>query len=148
MTTRDQVCAEARAWIGTPFEHQAHLKGVACDCAGMVGGVAVALELVPSDFWERDFAPHAGYSRRPSNGSLTAILDRFMERTDDPQPGDVVLMRFRKEPQHVGILVPYVHGGLALVHALHGMGVKEVVEHRLDDKWQARVIHAYRLPGI
>jgi NlpC/P60 family putative phage cell wall peptidase len=37
--TADSVVAEARSWIGTPYQHQASLKGVGCDCLGLVRGV-------------------------------------------------------------------------------------------------------------
>jgi cell wall-associated NlpC family hydrolase len=32
--TREAVIAEARTWLGTPWHHQASLKGVGCDCIG------------------------------------------------------------------------------------------------------------------
>ncbi len=31
--------AAARAWIGTPYVHQASVKGVGCDCLGLLRGV-------------------------------------------------------------------------------------------------------------
>ena len=37
--TRDAIVAEARSWIGTRYRHQASLKGVGCDCLGLVRGV-------------------------------------------------------------------------------------------------------------
>src|SRR4051812_1881115 len=37
--TRAAIVAEARAWIGTRYRHQASLKGVGCDCLGLVRGV-------------------------------------------------------------------------------------------------------------
>src|SRR3954451_5564191 len=37
--TRTAIVAEARAWIGTRYRHQASLKGVGCDCLGLVRGV-------------------------------------------------------------------------------------------------------------
>jgi len=37
--TRSLIVAETRAWIGTPYRHQASLKGVGCDCLGLVRGV-------------------------------------------------------------------------------------------------------------
>src|SRR5437667_3934403 len=51
--TRSLLIAEARAWIGTPYRHQASLKGVGCDCLGLVRGVWRAIvgaepELVPA----------------------------------------------------------------------------------------------------
>ncbi len=38
--TPDDVIAEARTWLGTPWHHQASVKGVGCDCIGFVRGVA------------------------------------------------------------------------------------------------------------
>lgn len=38
-STRAAIVAEARGWIGTPYRHQASLKGVGCDCLGLVRGV-------------------------------------------------------------------------------------------------------------
>jgi NlpC/P60 family putative phage cell wall peptidase len=33
------VVAKAREWIGTPYHHQASVKGAGCDCLGLVRGV-------------------------------------------------------------------------------------------------------------
>ncbi|MFL5163197.1 MAG: peptidase P60, partial [Microvirga sp.] len=33
------ILAEARSWIGTPYRHQASLKGIGCDCLGLLRGV-------------------------------------------------------------------------------------------------------------
>jgi cell wall-associated NlpC family hydrolase len=30
----EDIIAAARSWIGTPYCHQASLKGVGCDCSG------------------------------------------------------------------------------------------------------------------
>jgi cell wall-associated NlpC family hydrolase len=37
--TCSAIVAEARSWIGTPYQHQASLKGVGCDCLGLLRGV-------------------------------------------------------------------------------------------------------------
>jgi cell wall-associated NlpC family hydrolase len=31
--TRDVIVAQARSWLGTPYRHQASLKGVGCDAS-------------------------------------------------------------------------------------------------------------------
>ncbi len=149
MTTRADVVAEARRWLATPYAHQAHRRGVGCDCGGLIGGVAVALGIVAADWWETAFAAHAGYSRQPHGNSLIDVLDAFMARIEpaEVQAGDVIALRFSRHPQHVAIVVPYAGGGLGMVHALNA-GTRAVVEHRLDDKWQRRVTHAYALPGV
>lgn len=150
MTTRAEVCDEARRWLGTPWVHQGHMKGVGVDCGGLIGGVAVALGIVPADFWQRHFSPFGGYSRMPHGDSLLRVLRAFMFHTDpaDAVFGDVVVMRFRRDPQHVGFLVPYQAGGLALVHALNGGSVREVVAHRLDQRWRDRIVAAFAMPGV
>ena len=41
MTSADPavVIAAARGWLGTPYHDQASVKGVGCDCLGLVRGV-------------------------------------------------------------------------------------------------------------
>lgn len=148
MITRAQIVAEARQWIGTRFAHQAHKKGVGVDCGGLIGGVCVATGLFPGDWWETEFTAHHGYSRIPSNAMLEAICHKFMHQIDiaAAQPGDVVLMRFDTEPQHLAILTPYPLGGLAMVHSYSRAG--GVVEHRFSNGWRARVTEAFALPGV
>jgi len=145
MITGADVAAEARRWVGTPFHHQGHRRGVGCDCAGLVGGVAVALGLMPADFWQRAAAPFAGYSKQPHDGHLERACDAFMERIDIPKIGDVLGIRFAEEPQHLAILVDHPQG-LGIVHAVQSSFC--VVEHRFADVWRARVVQAWRLPGI
>ena len=36
---RAEIVRAARSWIGTPYRHQASLKGVGCDCLGLLRGV-------------------------------------------------------------------------------------------------------------
>jgi len=34
-----EILRAARRWIGTPYRHQASLRGAGCDCLGLVRGV-------------------------------------------------------------------------------------------------------------
>ena len=36
---RADIVEEARSWLGTPYHHQAALKGVGCDCIGLLRDV-------------------------------------------------------------------------------------------------------------
>ena len=149
MTTRAEVVAEARRWVGTPFVHQGRVRGHGCDCGGLVGGIAVALGIVPADWWQIVFDPRfGGYGRQPANGVLEAVCESFMSAIDPDaaEPGDVLLMRFADEPQHLGIVADYRNGGLSIVHALSRVG--SVVEHRLGGLWTWRIVGAYRMPGV
>ena len=143
------IVAEARSWVGTPYQHQAHLRGVGCDCGGLIGGVAVALGIVAADWWATVFTPHAGYARQPHGDSLVNVLDSFMPRIDpsDICAGCVVAMRFRRDPQHIAIVADHPGGEWSMIHALNA-GLRQVVEHRIDARWLKRITHAYTFPGV
>ncbi len=94
MPTRTRIIAEARAWIGTPYRHQASLHGVGCDCLGLVRGVWRAIhgsepEATPA--YTRDWAEACGFE------SLAEAARRHLVELDDPHafaPGDVLLFRY------------------------------------------------------
>lgn len=146
VVTRADVVREARTWLETPYGHQHRAKGELVDCAGLVIGVARALGLVAPDF------DVTGYAPTPDGTSLLAECDRFMDRIalSELRPGNVLVLKFDKDPQHLGIVGDYMHGGLTLIHAygLAGKGGK-VEERRLDIR--ARVmspLQAYALRGV
>ena len=39
MIAREAIIIAARAWAGTPYHHQASVKGVGCDCLGLIRGL-------------------------------------------------------------------------------------------------------------
>ena len=129
------IIAAARECIGTPFQHQGRICGLALDCAGVILHVARRLGL--------ESVEPAGYARSPSNGALEAAADAqpYFERVFDKQPGDVLMMRFTGEPQHVGIFT-----GENIIHGYESIG--KVVEHRLDHRWEARIVRVYRFKGM
>lgn len=123
------VVTEARTWLKTPFMHQGRVKGRAVDCAGLVVGVAQALGLPVLDMY--------GYSRTPHGDTLRQQLEAQTVKVPSAHPGDIYLMRFEREPQHLGIA-----SDIGLIHAFSSVGM--VVEHALDAKWQKRVVAIYR----
>ena len=144
--SRAKVVAEARSWIGTPWQHQARTKGAGVDCAGLVIGVARALGLVPADM------DITHYTRMP-DGSLLDHCSRWMSRISAPsliRPADVLVLDLGCGPQHLAIAADYTHGGLSMIHAMDCQDRRRarVVEHRLDSPTRERLSAAYRLPGI
>jgi NlpC/P60 family putative phage cell wall peptidase len=133
------ILAHARAWIGTPFHHQGTVKGVGCDCRGLVVGVAAELGYCTQ--------VETNYGRYPTGNKLVEVCKQYMEQVplDEAVPGDVVVITFEKDPQHVAFVGDYPEGGLSLVHSLAGIGV---VEHRLDSIWLRRITAAFRIPVI
>jgi cell wall-associated NlpC family hydrolase len=142
MSERLNIVASARDWIGTPFHHQARLKGVGVDCVGLVIGVSRELGLVDAAF------DIGGYPRIPDGTSLMATMREHMTEINksDMQPGDVVVVSFDRDPQHLGILGNYRHGGLSIIHAAGASG--EVIETRLMFSNSMKFVAAFALPGI
>ena len=137
---RDMIVAEARRWIGTPYAHQASLKGVGCDCLGLVRGVwraVVGAEPESAPPYAPDWAealggePLADAARR----HMTPIAP------DDIAPGDVLLFRWRAHlpAKHAAI----VTSATTIVHAHDGAAVAEVA---LAPWWRRRIACAFRFP--
>ena len=135
--TADDILTAARQCIGTPFRHQGRMLGFGLDCAGVAVHAArqAGLGVIEID----------GYSRTPANGMLESALDGqpYLEQVaiDDRLPGDLLLMRFAAEPQHIAICA-----GETIIHAYRAAG--KCCEHRLDARWAARIVRAYRFRGI
>jgi cell wall-associated NlpC family hydrolase len=134
---RDQIVATARSYLSVRFRHQGRVRA-GLDCVGLV--IRVAHDLGLSDF------DATGYSRMPDGVRLQATMEEQMARVTDYRPGDVLLMRFEQNPQHVAIVGDYLYGGLSIIHAL--ATARRVVETRLDDVWKARIVAAYQFKGI
>jgi len=131
----DEVIAFARSCVGTPFVHQGRSPGVGLDCAGLGIVSAKAAGIFIKDF--------SGYPRTPFDGMLKKMFDeqKNLIRVDasDLSPGDILLMRFSSQPQHVAIMS---NDGY-IIHAYQNIG--KVVEHRLDANWRRKIVAVYRL---
>ena len=86
-----------------------------------------------------------GYGTVPANGELERALDAqpCLQQVDlaDRQAGDLLLMRFAAEPQHLAICA-----GDTIVHAYEAVG--KCCEHRLSSVWESRIVRVYRFEGI
>lgn len=138
MTAYDIVTA-ARSAIGVPFKHQGRsLNGV--DCIGLL--------LYVCDQFGVEYSDVHGYPRRPSGGLLEKSFDAHVESgalvrvsPTQRQPGDFLMMRFAREPQHLAIFT-----GENIIHSYATVG--KVCEHLADDVWISRIARVYRLAGV
>jgi NlpC/P60 family putative phage cell wall peptidase len=140
--TRADIVAEARAWIGTPYRHQASLKGIGCDCLGLVRGVWRAVlgdEPQAAPAYSRDWAEASGAE------TLAAAARTHLIEIDAAQflPGDVLLFRYRERypAKHAAI----VSAAEMMVHAHDGAAVAEVA---IAPWWRRRLAYAFRFPGL
>jgi NlpC/P60 family putative phage cell wall peptidase len=160
---RPDIVALARAWLGTPYRHQASLKGVGCDCLGLVRGIYAEAYGRPAEIpppYSRDWAEAA---RRET---MIEAAERHLIRIDvsSATAGDVVIFRLRTGAmaKHCGILslsgAPGVRPAVAhlavgpeesiqakMIHAMEGAPVCEV---HLSPWWRRRIAAAFRFPDL
>ena len=143
---RPDVVAEARTWIGTPYRHQASLKGAGTDCLGLVRGVFRALhggepEAPPP--YAPDWAEAAGTE------TLRDAARRHLEEVElgEIAPGDVLLFRMvRNGPaKHCAIVSEAGSRCRRMIHAYSGYSVREEV---LGEAWRRRLAYAFRFPAV
>ncbi len=140
--SRAAIVAEARSWLGTPYRHQASLKGVGCDCLGLVRGVCRAV-------WGREpesVPPYAAdWAEAAAGEPLAEAALRHLVPIDvaDIAAGDVLLFRWRAgmTAKHAAI----VSAPEMMIHAHDGAAVAEVA---LAPWWRRRLAYAFRFPGV
>ncbi|HEY4123388.1 MAG TPA: hypothetical protein VGM36_02170 [Rhizomicrobium sp.] len=139
---RTQIIRIARSWIGTPYIHQASVKGVGCDCLGLLRGVWRELhgdEPESAPPYSPDWAEATGEE------TLYMALSRHLREIDkrDVAPGDMALFRMlpRGPAKHCGILASNPQG-LTLIHARQN---KKVNEEVLSLCWKKRLAAVFRL---
>ena len=140
--TRARIVAAARAWLGTPYHHQASARGIGADCLGVVRGVwrdiyGDAAEIPPA--YTRDWAEASGEE------TLLEAAARHLARVApaDARAGDVVVFRLRNGliAKHAGILTsPHT-----FLHAMEGAPACEVP---LGGWWRRRIAGAFTFPGV
>lgn len=95
----------ARNWLGTPYIHQASLKGIGCDCLGLLRGVNRELRGIEAE----DPPPYsADWAEATGAETLYMALARHLTALDpkDLAPGDVALFRMARcaPAKHCGII--------------------------------------------
>lgn len=135
----EKMVTEAREWIGTKWQHQASLKGVATDCVGLLRGVDQTVT-------GRPVMSNIDYHRMPIPGREYRLQEELRKYADevaieDMQPGDVLLFRFLDgTSNHVGIYA----GDGRFIHAWSD--VHRVVETQLTPVWRRSIQAVYRIP--
>jgi NlpC/P60 family putative phage cell wall peptidase len=145
MITRADVVNEARSWMGTRFHHQGDLKGVGCDCIGLLVGVSYQLGIVDARSGHRG-GRFEGYGGDPDPVILLQACDAYLDpiRIFDAVAGDILLMRFVTEPQHFAIISN--DSPRRIIHAY--LSARRVVENDVDEVWGSRVVRAYSFRGV
>ncbi len=137
--TRATIVAEARSWIGTPYRHQASLKGVGCDCLGLLTGVwreVTGAEFGSVPAYTPDWAEALGRETF-AEGARNMLCEIAPA---EAEAGDIVLFRWRAHlpAKHAAILT----GDGRMIHAQEGAAVAEVA---MGDWWRRRIAYAFSI---
>ena len=139
--SRDEIVGAARAWLGTPYRHQAATLGAGCDCLGLLRGVwrslygSEPLQVPPYRADWRDL--------RHAETLLAAASTRLRPTAGELLPGQVVLFRLNglPLPKHCGSLVAPDR----FIHAQERLGV---IEASLGEGWRRRLAGRFEFPSI
>jgi NlpC/P60 family putative phage cell wall peptidase len=144
MTARGvQAVKIARAWIGTPYLHQASVKGAGADCLGLLRGVWRELygqepEVAPP--YTPDWSEPDGQER---------LWDAALRHLVPVEPalagaGCVTLFRMcdGAVAKHLGLRAAG-DAGPSFIHAYSGHGV---VESPLSAPWARRIVACFAFP--
>ena len=141
--SRQMIVAEARRWIGTPYRHQASVRGAGADCLGLLRGVWRAVYGA-----EPETAPPytSDWAEPQREETLWSAARRHLlpKRVEECVEGDVLLFRMRdgSVAKHLGI-VAEVGAGATFLHAYQGHGV---VESALTEPWRRRLVACFAFP--
>jgi len=144
-TAPARIVKTTRRWLGTPYHDQASVRGVGCDCLGLIRGVwrdVVGPEPMPVPPYSRDWG-ETGPVEVLAEAARAAMIEIDIKNT---RTGDVVLFRMRAGAiaKHCGILSGRDHGGhRRFIHAYERSGV---IEEVLTPAWQRRIAYAFRFP--
>lgn len=139
----NSVVTQARGWIGTPYVHQASVKGAGCDCLGLLRGVWREMigpepEAIPA--YSMDWSEPQGEEQLWRVG-LRHLIPKDQA---DQALGDVLLFRMRDASvaKHIG-LQARIGPSASFIHAYSGHGV---IESAFSGPWARRVVARFALP--
>jgi cell wall-associated NlpC family hydrolase len=113
---RDAVLIEATSWIGTPYHHEAFVKGAGVDCAFFLiccyhaAGVIPWIDPRP---YPRDWHFHRDAER------YLGWVERYCDQVEVPEPGDLVVFQYGRTFSHGAIVVKWP----LMLHSYVNLGV-------------------------
>ena len=139
--TREEIVNEARQWVGCKWIHQACVRGVACDCVGLVRGVHAQLT---GDAFVGDYDYPATWHLFKEDEKLCQECRKYLVEIPVAAAGagDILLFGFRPRfpAHHLALLT----GDGTIIHSYMDVGV--VVETTYNEEWRSMVRFAFRYP--
>lgn len=136
----EHIVTLARGWLGTPYQHQGALKGVGCDCLGLLRGVWHELYgTLP------DIPPYSPDWKETGGEPLLDAAHHYLAPVAQRafRGGDVLVFRWKTgyAAKHCGIAT----SGNTMIHAHDGACVSEVV---IGETWKRKVVGVFGFGSI
>ena len=141
---REAVVAEARTWLGTPFQHQGRVKGPGIDCIGLIYMLAKKYELGETSMAVLKKSGFTGYAKVPKRGQMRSMCTEYLKqiRYEERLAGDVFLIRIGRLEGHVGLYT----GDNTVIHAMSTFN--KCVEHSINSDFRLNITGTYRFPRL
>jgi cell wall-associated NlpC family hydrolase len=131
---RQRIIEIALTWMGTPYHHQAAVRGAGCDCITFIAEVFEEAGIVT----DIKLPPYAmQWHLHHSEELYLDHIKKYCGQVYEPIPADIVLYRFGRTASHGAI---YIAEG-KIIHSAMGQGVT----FENSDGMKAR-LHGYFRP--
>ena len=121
--TRAALVAEARRWLGTPFQPHQAVRGVGADCVQFALAIYKAVGHLPESTELPTY--RLGQGDHLDSSIVKVWLSQspyFAPEEGWPQPGSLLTMRVGRVEHHVGIMVTHQ----TFIHSMRRYGVAEL----------------------
>lgn len=146
------VINAARSWLGTPYHHNAMIKGVGADCATLLIACFTEAGVVDGPVAVPPYSPQWHLHR--SEAKYTDFIERFAVQVErEPLPGDIIVWKFHRSFAHGAIVAEWPR----VIHAFVGRGVFEddalanqmltTISERVPEQGQPRPTKLYSVWG-
>lgn len=142
----NRLAESALLWLGTPYHHNAKIRGVGVDCARFVIGACEDAGLLEKDSlvlgdYSNEWALHH------ARDVMHEVAEKYGIQVKNPRRGDIFLYQYGRVASHAGIYL----GHDEIIHAYIDAGV--VISSTHDSIFfmrngKSRLKYMYRLRGL
>lgn len=138
---RRAIVAEARTWEGTPWHHEARVKGVGVDCAQLLIAVFSAVGAIPA--FDTEHYPPDWHLHR-SEQLFLKVLKQYADPIEIPLSGDIAMFNFARADAHGAIVLEWPE----IIHAYVRTGVVQRDDARRNVELADRLAGFYSLKAL
>lgn len=150
--SKRDIVQETLTWVGTPYHHQARIKGIGVDCAQLLVGVAHSTGRLSDEDLKKipmNYSVEWNYHNREE--VMLGILQDMgcTPVVGIPEPGDIIAFKIGRAHGHLGIIVTsteFVHAELQ--GSEKGSENGKVVRVHMAGEWSRKPKLFFQFPKV